>query len=58
MGKGEIARSEQFLLFPQCFKKRLASQGRQKVSLCGNGLKRMIVQCLVWSLKTNPRNSI
>ena len=29
MGKEEIARYEQFLLFPQCF---------QKVSLCGNGL--------------------
>ena len=34
--KGEIA-YEQFLLFPQCFK-RLVPQGRQKVSLCGNGL--------------------
>ena len=30
VGKGEIARYEQFLLFPQCF---------QKVLLCGNGLK-------------------
>ena len=29
VGKGEIARYEQFILFPQCF---------QKVSLCGNGL--------------------
>ena len=38
MGKGEIARYEQFLLFPQCFKKRLVSQGCQKVSLRGNGL--------------------
>ena len=55
VGKGEIARSEQFLLFPQCFQKakllvtsnfsfshsvfkRLLSQGRQKASLCGNGL--------------------
>ena len=37
VGKGEIARYEQFLLFPQCFQKVL-SQGRQKVSLCGNGL--------------------
>ena len=33
MGKGEIARYEQYLLFPQCFQK-----GCQKVSLCGNGL--------------------
>ena len=39
VGKGEIARYEQFLLFPQCFLKAwLVSQGRQKVSLCGNGL--------------------
>ena len=40
MGKGEIAHYEQFLLFPQCFQ-RLVSQGRQKVSLCGNGLTYM-----------------
>ena len=38
VGKGEIARYEQFLLFPQCFQKAF-SPGRQKVSLCGNGLK-------------------
>ena len=38
MGKGEIAHYKQFLLFPQCFQK-LVSQGCQKVSLCGNGLK-------------------
>ena len=37
VGKGEIARYEQFLLSHSVFK-RLASQGRQKVSLCGNGL--------------------
>ena len=33
VGKGEIARYEQFLLFSQCFQKRC-----QKLSLCGNGL--------------------
>ena len=38
VGKGQIARYEQFLLFPQCFQKAF-SQRRQKVSLCGNGLK-------------------
>ena len=38
VGKGEIARYEQFLLFQSVFK-RLVSQGSQKVSLCGNGLK-------------------
>ena len=37
VGKGEIARYKQFLLFPRVFK-RLVSQGHQKVSLYGNGL--------------------
>ena len=37
VGKAEIACHEQFLVFPQCFQK-LVSQGRQKVSFCGNGL--------------------
>ena len=37
MGNGEIARYEQYLLFPQYFQKACL-QGRQKVSLCGNGL--------------------
>ena len=37
VGKEEIARYEQFLLFPPCF----VSHGRQKVSLCGNGLLRL-----------------
>ena len=37
VGKGEITRYEQFLLFPQCFKKA-CFPGRQKVSLCRNGL--------------------
>ena len=35
--KGEIARYEQYLLFPQCLQKA-CFPGRQKVSLCGNGL--------------------
>ena len=38
VGKGEIARDEQFLLFPQCFQKA-CFPGRQKVSLCENGLR-------------------
>ena len=37
MGKGETAHYEQFLLFHSVFK-RLVSQGRQKVSLCGKEL--------------------
>ena len=37
VGKGEIARYQQFLLSRSVFK-RLVSQRRQKVSLCGNGL--------------------
>ena len=38
VGKREIACYEQFLLFPKCFQK-LVTQGRQKMLLCGNGLK-------------------
>ena len=38
VGKWEIARYEQFLLFPHCFQKAYFP-GRQKASLCGNGLK-------------------
>ena len=37
VGKGEIARYEQFLLFPQCFKK-LVLQTRKKQGLFGKGL--------------------
>ena len=37
MGKGEIARYEQFLP-SQCVFKRLVSQRHHKVSLCENGL--------------------
>ena len=37
VGKGEIARYKQFLLFPQCFQKA-CFPGMSKVSLCGNGL--------------------
>ena len=36
VGKGEIARYEQFLLFPQCFQKARFA-GASKASLCGNG---------------------
>ena len=53
VGKGEIARYEQFVLFPQCFQKTrethvclfgkgliqiVLSQGREKSALCGGGL--------------------
>ena len=38
MGKGEIARYEQFLLFPQCFQ-RLILQTRKNQGLFGKGLK-------------------
>ena len=40
MGKGEIARYEQFLLFPQCFQKtkRLVLQTRKNQGLFGKGL--------------------
>ena len=48
MGKGEIARYEQLLItsnfsFSHSVFKRLVSQGGQKVSLCGNGLRPGIV---------------
>ena len=33
LGKGEIARYEQFLLFPQCFFKRLVLQTRKNKGL-------------------------
>ena len=38
VGKGEIAHYKQFLFSHSVFK-RLVSQGCQKVSLCGKGLK-------------------
>ena len=37
VGKGEIARYEQFLLFPQCFQKTRKNQG-----LFGKGLRNKI----------------
>ena len=37
VGKGEIARTSNFSFSHSVFK-RLVSQGRQKVLLCGNGL--------------------
>ena len=39
VGKGEIARYEQFLLFPQCFQKDYFL-GASRVLLCGNGLSK------------------
>ena len=38
VGKGEIARYEQFLLFPQYFYKRLVQQTRKNHGLFGKGL--------------------
>ena len=37
-GKGEIARYEQFLLFPLCFKKRFEVQTRTGQGLIGKAL--------------------
>ena len=39
VGKREIACYEQFLLFPQCFLKRLVLQTRKKQGLFGKGLR-------------------
>ena len=50
VGKGEIACYEQFLLFPQCFQKA-CFQGRQKVSLCGNGLILTFLQAWIFQRK-------
>ena len=33
VGKGEIARYEQFLLFPQCFQKQCVVDGSKQVSM-------------------------
>ena len=37
VGKGEIARYEQFLLFPQCFSKGLFPRGNQRCHCVGMG---------------------
>ena len=46
VGKGVIARYEQFLFSHSVFK-RLVSQGHQRVSLCGNGLTFRLKMLLV-----------
>ena len=51
VGKGEIARYEQFLLFPQCFQKACL---RQKVSLCGNGLNDIFKHCPTHACENTP----
>ena len=33
VGKGEIARNEQFLLFPQCFQKLFVADASKRVSM-------------------------
>ena len=42
VGNGEIARYEQFLLFPQCLKKKNVVQTRKNRGLFGKGLR------LIW----------
>ena len=41
VGKGEIARYEQFLLFPQCFFIRSVQQTRKDQGLFGKGLRKL-----------------
>ena len=48
MGKGEIARNEQFLLFPQCFQKACFSGAS-----CGNGLKCHVQIVSIWTSLKN-----
>ena len=45
VGKGEIACTSNFSFFHNVFK-RLVSQGRQKVPLCGNGLSGLYLRSL------------
>ena len=54
-GKGEIARYEQFLLFPQHFQ-RLALQTRKNQGLFGKGLSKILFQSLTF-LFTFPYTS-
>ena len=50
VGKGEIARCEQFLLFPQCFQ-RLVLQTRKSHGLSGKELKAIIARFRLKSAK-------
>ena len=43
VGKGEIARNEQFLLFPQCFLRPILQTGKNQ-GLFGKGLSRLAVR--------------
>ena len=53
-GKGEIARYEQFLLFPQCFQKYL-KQTRKNQGLFGKGLSGLKTHfCSYKGKKSNP----
>ena len=53
VGKGEIARYEQFHLFP-VFAKGSFPRGRQKVSLCGNGLNNTCMASLSNNKNADP----
>ena len=58
VGKGEIARNEQFLLFPQCFQ-RLVLQTRQNQGLLGKRLTAERINCYPteWKLLTTTQSS-
>ena len=45
MGKGEIARYEQFFLFQHCFQKACFPGVSKGLSLCGNGLNSLGPVC-------------
>ena len=55
--KGEIARYEQFLLFPQCFL-RLVLQSRKNQDLFGKGIKRLSVQRSISYVLRNSKQVI
>ena len=44
VGKGEIARSEQFLLFPKCFQKALYCRHVKTMACSVKGLRTKVIQ--------------
>ena len=57
VGKEEIARYEQFLLFPQCFQ-RLLLQTRKNQGLLGKGLTDSAADVAGSNLKPRPDGSV
>ena len=58
MAKGQIARYELSTEHSHSVFKKLASQGRQKVSLCGNGFRLFMRLVYISCLKPFPKRQI